>query len=135
MKVDMLSFGEIEVEGARYDYDLIIEQGRIRKRAKGPSKTYRAAHGHTPLSADEAIPWHGKRLYIGTGMYGALPIMPAVYAAAEEKGIVSFRQRCMKSPRRSGSVVGPYSLIQRPPDGAVPTLVRPPTGRHRGHPR
>ena len=48
---------------------------------------------------------------------------------------VSFRQRCMKSPRRSGSVVGPYSLIQRPPDGAVPTLVRPPTGRHRGHPR
>jgi len=87
MKVDMLSFGEIEVEGARYDYDLIIEQGRIRKRAKGPSKTYRAAHGHTPLSADEAIPWHGKRLYIRTGMYGALPIMPAVYAAAEEKGI------------------------------------------------
>ena len=87
MKVDMLSFGEIEVEGARYDYDLIIEQGRIRKRAKGPSKTYRAAYGHTPLSADEAIPWHGKRLYIGTGMYGALPIMPAVYTAADEKGI------------------------------------------------
>ena len=87
MKVDMLSFGEIEVEGARYDYDLVIEQGIIRKRAKGPSKTYRAAYGHTPLSADEAIPWHGKRLYIGTGMYGALPIMPAVYSAAEQKGI------------------------------------------------
>jgi len=87
MKMNMLRFGTIEVEGARYDYDLVIEQGSIRKRTKGPSKTYRAAYGHTPFSADEAIPWHGKRLYIGTGMYGALPIMPAVYAAAKKKGI------------------------------------------------
>ncbi|MBK7674938.1 hypothetical protein [Accumulibacter sp.] len=87
MKMNMQSFGEIEVEGARYHCDLVIEQGTIRKRAKGPSKAYRAAYGHTPLSADEAIPWHGKRLYIGTGMYGALPVMPAVYAAAEKKGI------------------------------------------------
>lgn len=87
MKMIMQGFGEIEVEGTRYDYDLVIEQGNIRKRAKGPSKAYRAAYGHTPLSADEAIPWHGERLYIGTGMYGALPIMPAVYAAAEKRGI------------------------------------------------
>ncbi len=87
MKMKMQGFGAIEVEGERYDYDLVIEQGRIRKRGKGPSKAYRSAYGHTPLSAEEAIPWHGKRLYIGTGMYGRLPVMPEVYAAAAQRHV------------------------------------------------
>ena len=87
MKIRMQTFGEIEVEGERYDDDLVIEQGRIRKRSKKPSKAYRAHYGHTPLSAEEAIPWHGKTLFVGTGMYGKLPIMPEVYAEAEAKGI------------------------------------------------
>ena len=87
MKMHMQTFGEIEVEGERYYYDLVIEQGAIRKRGKKPSKVHRARFGHTPLSAEEAIPWHGKRLFVGTGMYGKLPIMPELYAAAEEKGI------------------------------------------------
>jgi hypothetical protein len=75
MKIRMQVFGEIEVEGERYDHDLVIEQGRIGKRRKAPSKPFRGRFGHTPLSAEEAIPWHGKQLYVGTGMYGALPIM------------------------------------------------------------
>ena len=87
MKMQMQGFGEIEVDGQRYDYDLVIEQGRIRKRKKTPSKAYRARYGHTPLSSDEAIPWRGKRLFIGTGMYGKLPIMPDVYAAAKQQQI------------------------------------------------
>ena len=87
MKMRMQTFGEIEVEGERYDYDLVIEQGGIRKRSKKPSKAYRARFGHTPLSAEEAIPWHGKLLFVGTGMYGKLPIMPELFAAAEKKGI------------------------------------------------
>jgi hypothetical protein len=87
MKMQMRSFGEIEVDGKHYDYDLVIEQGRIRKRKKKPSKAYRAHYGHTPLSANEAIPWLGKQLFIGTGMYGKLPVMPEVYAAAEQQGI------------------------------------------------
>ena len=64
MKMRMQTFGEIEVEGERYDDDLVIEQGEIRKRRKKPSKAYRARFGHTPLSAEEAIPWHG-RIRIG----------------------------------------------------------------------
>jgi len=87
MKMRMQTFGEIEVEGAHYDYDLVIEEGKIRKRSKTPSKAYRARYGHTPLSAEEAIPWHGKRLFVGTGMYGSLPVMPEVYAAAQKKGV------------------------------------------------
>ena len=87
MKMQMKTFGEIEVEGERYGFDLIIEQGGIRKRSKRPSKAYRARYGHTPLSAEEAVPWHGKKLFVGTGMYGKLPIMSELYAAAKEKGI------------------------------------------------
>jgi hypothetical protein len=87
MKMRMQTFGEIEVEDERYDYDLVIEQGRIRKRRKKPSKAYRERYGHTPLSAEEAIPWHGKRLFIGTGMYGKLPVMPEVYAAAKKERV------------------------------------------------
>lgn len=76
MKMRMQTFGEIEAEGERYDYDLVIEQGAIRKRGKKPSKAYRAHYGHTPLSAEEAIPWHGKTLFVGTGLYGkrVLPV-------------------------------------------------------------
>ena len=87
MKMRMQTFGEIEVDGERYDYDLVIEQGGIRKRSKKASKAYRARYGHTPLSAEETIPWHGKQLFVGTGMYGKLPIMSELYATAEKKGI------------------------------------------------
>ena len=83
----MSKFGEIEVEGEHYDYDLIIERCEIRKRSKKPSQAYREAYGHTPLSAEEAIPWHGKKLFVGTGLFGKLPTTPELYAAAEEKGI------------------------------------------------
>ena len=89
MKLRMPTFGEIEVEGERYDYDLVIEQGEIRKRGKKPSTAYRAHYGHTPLSAEEAIPWHGKTLFVGTGMYGKLPIMPELQAEAEARAIES----------------------------------------------
>ena len=46
----------------------LIEAGRVRKRKKKPSKAHREAYGHTPLSADEKLPWGGKRLIVGTGI-------------------------------------------------------------------
>ncbi len=87
MKAKLISFGRIDIEGERYDYDLVIEKGKVRKRSKKPSKAYRERYGHTPLSAGEEIPWHGKTLYIGTGTYGSLPIMPEVLEEAKKKGI------------------------------------------------
>lgn len=87
MKLQMRSFGEIEVDGERFAYDLVIEQGRLSKRNKKPSKAFREEYGHTPLSAGEPIPWHGKHLYVGTGMYGRLPVMPEVFAEARNRGV------------------------------------------------
>jgi hypothetical protein len=87
MKARLLGFGELEVEGKRYTHDVVIDGGKVRKRRKGPSKAFRERFGHTPLSVEEEIPWGGKRLVIGTGAHGALPIMGEVLAEARQRGI------------------------------------------------
>lgn len=87
MKAKWLGFGEIEIDGERYTRDLVIDGGRIRKRAKQPSKPYRARYGHTPLSVEESLPWRGSRLIVGTGAYGSLPIMDEVSTEARRRGI------------------------------------------------
>jgi hypothetical protein len=87
MKVRPLGFGAIEVDGVRYEHDIVIDAGEVRKRRKKPSKPYRAEFGHTPLSADEQLPWGGSRLIIGTGAYGSLPIKPDVTKEADRRGV------------------------------------------------
>ena len=87
MQTRFIGFGEIELDGERYTRDVVIDHGEVRKRAKKASKAYRSTYGHTPLSSDEDIPWGGARLIVGTGAYGALPIMPEVLAEAERRGV------------------------------------------------
>ena len=41
---------------------------------------------HTPVSLKEAIPWRCRRLLIGTGMHGRLPVMDEVLAEAQRRG-------------------------------------------------
>lgn len=87
MKTRWISFGEVEIEGRRYTSDVVIDAGRVEKRHKKASKPYRGEYGHTPLSAEERIPWGGSRLIVGTGASGSLPIMPAVFAEADRRGV------------------------------------------------
>jgi hypothetical protein len=87
MKARWIAFGEIEIEGRRYPFDVVIDAGRVEKRRKKPSKRHRDDFGHTPLSTEERIPWGGSRLIVGTGESGSLPIMPAVWAEADRRGI------------------------------------------------
>ena len=58
--------------GRTYAHDVVIDRGQIRKRRKGASKRHRNTYGHTPLSAEEKIPWRCRRLVIGTGAAGGL---------------------------------------------------------------
>jgi len=81
------SFGSVRVDGVTYDHDLIIDRGKIRKRKKGASKKFRGAYGHTPLSVAEDIPWRCRRLVIGTGADGALPVMKQVREEARRREI------------------------------------------------
>jgi len=87
MDVRLLGFGSIEVDGRAYEHDIVIDRGVVRRRNKKPSKKYRDKSGHTPLSADEELPWGGPRLIIGTGAYGSMPMMPDVVAEAARRNV------------------------------------------------
>lgn len=87
MDARLVAFGVIEVEGQRYEHDVVIDRGQVRKRQKGPSKGARAEYGHTPLTAAEAIPWGGTRLIVGTGHDGQLPVTGDLHEEARRQGV------------------------------------------------
>jgi hypothetical protein len=84
---EKFSFGSMQIDGRVYDFDLVIDRGEIRKRKKKASKRYRAAYGHTPLSVEEDIPWRCRRLVVGTGAAGRLPVMPEVEKDAQRRKV------------------------------------------------
>ncbi len=96
MKVNNLSFGSVMIDGITYEKDVVIDGGQVRKRKKGESKKYREDYGHTPLSHRENIPWECKKLVIGTGHSGALPVMKQVFEMAKQKGVEIIT---MKTPK------------------------------------
>ena len=87
MKWGKCNFGSLRIDGEEYTKDVVLDRGTIRKRKKKPSREFRDQFGHTPLSLKENIPWDCKRLVIGTGMAGALPVMDDVRAEAERRGV------------------------------------------------
>ncbi len=87
MRVTDYSFGSIRIDGVTYDHDLIIDRGKIRKRKKAASRKFRGEDGHTPLSVAEDIPWRCRRLVIGTGADGALPVLQQVRDEARRRKI------------------------------------------------
>jgi len=86
MRFESFSFGSIRIDGVTYEHDVVIDRGEVRKRKKKPSRRFRHDFGHTPLSIEEQIPWHCRRLVIGTGT-GALPVMEQVQREAERRKI------------------------------------------------
>lgn len=87
MRFQKFAFGSIQIDGVTYERDVVIEGGEVRKRKKKASKKYRDEFGHTPLSAEEEIPWKCRRLVIGTGAYGALPVMDEVKQEAKKRKV------------------------------------------------
>jgi hypothetical protein len=90
-------FGWIEIGDTRYEHDVIIHtDGRVSKRKKKVSKTFRDKFGHTPLSEEELGFLEEEKpevVYIGTGQYGDLPVMPQAEAL-----ISSFHGIIMPTP-------------------------------------
>jgi hypothetical protein len=87
MQIEDFSFGRIQIDGKTYEHDVVIDRGKIGKRDKKPSKRLNEQHGHTPLSAAEDIPWKCRRLVIGTGAYGSLPVMDDVRREAAKRKV------------------------------------------------
>jgi hypothetical protein len=87
MRVESFAFGSISIDGVAYSRDVVIDRGRVRERRKKPSKRLRDAYGHTPLSAEEEIPWKCRRLVVGTGAHGRLPVTGDVKREAARRGV------------------------------------------------
>ena len=87
MQFGKFKFGSIQIDGKWYEHDVLIDGHSIRKRKKNPSKPFRGSFGHTPVSVAEAIPWDCRRLVIGTGANGALPVMEQVKDEARARDV------------------------------------------------
>lgn len=87
MQFGRFAFGSIEVDGTTYEHDLVDDRGSVRKRKKGPSRELRSRYGHTPLSLEEDIPWECRRLVIGRGAAGSLPLVKGFSDEASRRGV------------------------------------------------
>ena len=87
MEARFVRFGEIELAGQRYQRDVVVKRGRVSRRHKRASRPFRDRFGHTPLTLQEPIPWHCRRLIVGTGAEGRLPIMDDVREQARKLGV------------------------------------------------
>ena len=87
MRITRFSFGAMRIDGITHDHDVVIDRGKVGKRKKKASKKFRDTFGHTPLSLAEEIPWKCRRLVVGTGAYGGLPVMEEVKREAERRKV------------------------------------------------
>lgn len=87
MRFENFAFGSVQIDGKTYNHDVVLDRGVIRKRDKKASRPLRSLYGHTPLSLSEEIPWDCRRLVVGTGAQGALPLVPELRAEAEKRGV------------------------------------------------
>ena len=74
-----VKFGSICIGEVTYNYDIIIHtDGSVSRRKKELSKAFRSKYGHTPLTiieVKELIEEKPEVIVIGTGIYGALPLL------------------------------------------------------------
>jgi len=87
MDFGKFQFGSIIIDGVSYSHDVVIDRAKVLKRKKKPSKRFREQFGHTPVSIEEKLPWKCRRLVIGTGRYGSLPVMDEVKREASQRKI------------------------------------------------
>ncbi len=87
MIINSYAFGSITIDGTTHHRDVLIDRGEVRNRQKKPSKKYTDKFGHTPVSLEEDLPWTCRRLVIGTGAMGELPVMDEVKQEARRRRI------------------------------------------------
>jgi len=77
--VGRTSFGRVVFNGIEYGHDIVVCNGRVRRRRKELSAHMRPRYGHTPLAGEELKTYleecgRPEVIFVGTGVYGALPL-------------------------------------------------------------
>ena len=88
------------IDDTTYDRDVVVDRGNPEAKEEDPPGLH-TDYGHTPLSIAEDIPWKCRRLVIGTGDSGSLPVMPEV--EGKRLGGAESTSSRFRRPRRSAS--------------------------------
>ena len=88
--IDSVKFGEITVEGRKYIHDIVIyPSGKIERRKKEISKRkHGTSHKFDPEELREYLKEDFNVLIVGTGMYGALKLLPDAREIVRDKEII-----------------------------------------------
>lgn len=98
MKIEDTSFGEIIVDGEKYDHDIVITPSQIERRKKWITKN---KHGTSHKFTREEMEEYLGNLevedieiaVIGTGQYGKLGLLKETRELLEEKGIETVERK------------------------------------------
>ncbi len=88
--IDSVRFGEIVVQGRGYPYDIVIyPSGKIERRKKELSKKkHGTSHKFDPDELKEYLREDFDILIVGTGIYGALRLLPEAKELVKGKEII-----------------------------------------------
>jgi len=88
--IDSVKFGEIVVEGKRYTHDIVIyPSGKIERRKKELSKRkHGTSHKFDPDELKEYLKEDFDVLIVGTGIYGALKLLPEAKELVKDKEVI-----------------------------------------------
>jgi len=88
--LEKTGFGYIIVDGKRYNHDIVIHvDGQISKRKKELSKPFKRGL-HTPLAppeVEELLDEGPEVIVIGSGQFGALPIIDEAVQIVKDRGV------------------------------------------------
>ncbi|AMM54673.1 Mth938-like domain-containing protein [Pyrococcus kukulkanii] len=90
MKVGEVKFGSVEINGIKYNHDIVIyPSGRIERRKKEISKKkHGTSHKFDPEELKEYLREDFDVLIVGTGIYGMLSLLPEARELVKEKDII-----------------------------------------------
>ena len=95
MPIDGTRFGEITIDGAVYDHDVIIRlSGEVKKRRKRLSKEkYGTSHIISKAEADFVFEEGCDLVVVGAGQYGNVRLSPQASAFSRRRSVASSSSR------------------------------------------
>ncbi|MBC7187071.1 MAG: Mth938-like domain-containing protein [Calditrichaeota bacterium] len=107
MRVESYRFGQIVIDGATYDRDLIIRPGGI-----VPDWWRKEGHKLQPVDIEEVLRSDKPELLIvGTGKYGLMRVLPETVQLLREHGVELVAARTDEAVEKFNAVAGTKRVV------------------------